>query len=254
MLSNINFLPQSLSHNFFDTCKIVGLPILMDQAIFRVFRDQFPHRTVLSVGAFAGLVTIFLLNKEPLKGSAIFLVYKIVLLVMRARRLARIKQEIADCLKKHESALNQLSSHYQVSLQPILLLDRTRNLEVINTVIYQIMHEHQLTFQQMELFLRRNNCYTYLIARQRNFTHSDHLRFICPRTQQEKNYSLFVSTRDQDEALSELLKESSTYQENLDKLEDTGIMHRQDHLPLADHFHGGTLILPSGQTLNLGED
>jgi hypothetical protein len=246
MLTNINFLPQSLSHNFFDTCKIVGLPILLDQVIFRAFRDQYPHRKVLTAGTLAGLITIILLGKEPLKGSAIFLAYKIVLLVMRAHRLAQIKKEIADCLQKHESELTKLDSDHHDSLQYILLLDRTRNLGVINTAINQIMQAHQLTFQQMELFLRQNNCYTYLIARKRNSDHSAHVRFVCPRTQQEKNYHLFISTRNQDEALSELLEESSTYQENLDKLKDTGVMRLQEHLPLADHFHGGTLLLHSG--------
>lgn len=173
---------------------------------------------------------------------------------MRARRLAQIKEEIADCLKKHESALNQLSSDYQHSLQPILLLDKFRNFGMISTAIKQIMHAHLLTFQQMELYLRQNNCYTYLIARKRNSQHSTHLRFICPLSHAEKNYHLFISTRNQDEALSELLEESSTYQENLDKLEDTGIMKWQDHLPLVDHFHGGTLILPTGQIVHLNED
>ncbi|MBS0648352.1 MAG: hypothetical protein JSS10_03895 [Verrucomicrobia bacterium] len=225
---------------------------MIDQAIFRAFRDRHQHAHVLAVGTLAGLATVILLSKEPLKGSAFFLAYKICLLIMRARRLAQIKQEIAEHL--NNNGFNLLNSDDQHKLQSLLFLDKFRNLGFINTVITQVMRDHQLTFQQIERFLRQNNCYTYLIARKRNWAHSTHLRFVCPLSHEEKKYHLFISTRNQEEALSELLEESSSYQENLDKLKDTGVMQMQEHFPLADHFQGGAIVLPTGEVIQVNED
>lgn len=183
-------------------------------------------------------------------GSAVFVAYKIVHLVLRARRLAQIKQEIAECLKRYEAGLQQLKLHHKT----LLLADKGRLLKVMNDEIMNCVKNHHLTFQQIELFLRQNNCYTYLIARKRNSNHSDNLRFLFPNDLEEKAYHLFTSTRNQDEALEELLEESSTYQENLDKLNDTGFMTMQDHVSIADHFHGGTVLLPFGQPIDLEEE
>ncbi len=135
----------------------------------------------------------------------------------------------------------------------MLHADNSRHFGIMTHQITASIQAHQLTFQQIELFLRQNNCYTYLIARKRNSSHSDNLRFLFPNNPAEKTYHLFMSTRNQDEALAELLEESSTYQENLDKLNDTGFMTMQDHIPLAAHFHGGTIVLPFGQPINVEE-
>jgi len=229
----------------------------MDRAAFHFLRDRHSHQRALMLGALGGITTIILISKETsyqLLGGAIFVAYKIVHLVFRAQLLARLKQEIIGSLQQHQTELQQLDSTHQDRLRPLLYADKTRHLKIINDEIMKCVKVHHLTFQQIELFLRQNNCFTHLIARKRNFTHSDNLRFLLPHDPAEKTYLLFTSTRDQAEALTELVEESVTYQENLDKLNDTGFMTMMDNVPLEAHFHGGMLLFPSGQALDLGQD
>jgi len=116
---------------------------------------------------------------------------------------------------------------------------QTRDTMTVGSEIAKCVKRCGLTLQQIESRLRERRCWTYLIAQKRNSSHGPELRFALLGV--NKTYNLFISTRNPDIAMQQLLEESSSYQENFAKLADTGFMMYDRSKQLAQQFRSGTL-------------
>lgn len=138
----------------------------------------------------------------------------------------------------------------QVLLQPLYEADKKRNLEDVNNTIVQLMCENKsLTFQQVEYSLREKKCWTYLIARKRNSTHRNNIQF--ELRGEKKTYFLFVSLQFPKIALEEIKLESKSYEENFQKLSDTGLqMLKNRDVGLVNSVNAGKVEITTDRLLS----
>lgn len=98
--------------------------------------------------------------------------------------------------------------------------DRNRDDKEMSSLISKCLNQG-VTLQQVETVLRKNRCYTYLIANTK--TPPPNTTVSLPDGT-AKIYYLFVSTKDEEYAMQELLQFSSSYEENFQKLAETGLL------------------------------
>jgi hypothetical protein len=111
----------------------------------------------------------------------------------------------------------------QNKYQELLSADLYRKPLTVYEGLRKAIVDYGGTLQEAETILRKNNCYTYLIARNKSEIPKD-LIFALPSDPTTKTYYLFISTRSAPEAMQELLAESTSYQDNFAKLKDTGFL------------------------------
>ncbi len=197
----------------------IAKPILVEQIAHRIFKDRYSRFRELTISTMAGILVLPFLDPSLRTPTALtFLAYKIIMFFFRFDQL--------DFL---------------------IVVDRMYDFNSVQKIVKNCVVDLHMSFQQIETFLRRNNCYTYLIARKRNETHTNYLRFTLFGDPSEKTYYLFVSLRNQSAAMAELLEESETYEANFDKLNDTGFIQIADNIPLHAQFTGGTFMFTPAQ-------
>ncbi len=110
--------------------------------------------------------------------------------------------------------------------------------------------DKNLTLQQIETYLRKNKCRTYLMAKPRTFE-KENLKFIgfSQHREEEKKYRLWISTRFFDEVKSEMFDFSppskagdfeECYKINFERLAETGdCINTDDEASLLDNYEGG---------------
>jgi hypothetical protein len=113
---------------------------------------------------------------------------------------------------------------------------------LIANEIGKCVSTYECSLQQIETGLREKRCFTYLIARRRNASHGKDLSIELSKGT-IKTYYLFLSTRAPALAMKELLEESSSYEENFEKLKDTGFLVVRNDKPLLNQFNSGSLLL-----------
>lgn len=142
--------------------------------------------------------------------------------------------QINSCSRDVQSSIEQ-------KMEGILSADRTRDFFLIANEVARCILTHGVNLQQIETVLREKNCFTYLIARKRDSSHGDDLSIQLQDV--IKTYFLFFSTRPKEIAMIELLEESSSYEENFEKLKDTGFLRSKKNKPLSKQFNSGQLTL-----------
>ncbi len=106
-------------------------------------------------------------------------------------------------------------------MNKIFVADQTRQIGQIDTEIRNCMLNSSISLQQIECVLREKNCFSVLIARKNpSLCNGDIV--INSLQGGTKTYCLSISTRPFLTAFSELLEESISYNENFQKLNDTG--------------------------------
>jgi len=114
-------------------------------------------------------------------------------------------------------------SSNEVWEQKIFEADKTRKIiKILEAIVAYMQNNPLITFQKMETRLREKHCYTYLIARKRDPSLQG-FTFEWP-SGTTKTYRLFLSTQDEGNALQEVIEESTSYEQNFQKLNDTGVL------------------------------
>lgn len=99
--------------------------------------------------------------------------------------------------------------------------DKYRRFILVNAAVMNCMKTHNLSFQEIESGLRKNNCWTYLIAKKRTADMPPNLFFL-DSTGVQKSYWCCFCTRDKSFVAKELREYSVSYEDNFAKLNDTG--------------------------------
>lgn len=128
-------------------------------------------------------------------------------------------------------------------LAPIFAVDACRESAKIGQVIANCMQSiSDLTFQKVEIELRRKKCFTHLIARRIPDGYKSLLR------NKDKPLHLWLSTRDLPFVMEEMLEESESYNDNFLKLKDVGFLFIGDVKKFAEDEKKGRLkrVKPEG--------
>jgi hypothetical protein len=139
-------------------------------------------------------------------------------------------------------------------VETLLKADATRNLHIVGLAIKTIIKDHSLQLQAIERIFRDKNCYTFLIARERKDLYSRDVKFLLPPDEKVKAYYLFISTRDKEDALKEVIEESRSYEENFEKLNNTGFIIVDENINLSQQIRTGFIetIDPNHPELKAG--
>jgi hypothetical protein len=126
----------------------------------------------------------------------------------------------------------------KVYLPDLIQADQERKYAVFSRVLTVYMRCHpRETFADVQTALRKNNCYTWLIAEEPNPTlpgfppRNMHTKEACP-------FNLFISTKDREEAMKELKVRACNEETNLERLKYTGVYLAINHsqaLAVAAH-------------------
>lgn len=106
-------------------------------------------------------------------------------------------------------------------IQDLIEIDQTRQPENIFKVVASCVFKYYMSLQAIEQTLRNNHCFTYLIARKRRGSHGENVVYMMP-PETVKTYYLWVSIQDPADVSRKILKDSTSYEKNFEKLADTG--------------------------------
>jgi hypothetical protein len=118
------------------------------------------------------------------------------------------------------SAAPPIDRQHAVSFQHVLDADKSRRSIIVGKAIVDYLADRpEKNFVDVEAKLRTNNCFTRLIAAKSNTPgHTPTLH------QKTRTYELFISTRDPEQSLADLIERVDNEETNLLRLADTGIL------------------------------
>ncbi len=131
-------------------------------------------------------------------------------------------------------------------IEAVITADHTCDFQTIFNALLKCEKAPTRSFQEIEAALREAGCITHIIARS-NLAPGMSIEWPLGTA---KTYALFLSVRPQELAMEELLEQSSSYEENFAKLEQTGMHTADADKPLIPQFRGTIAKLtPLGKQL-----
>jgi len=104
---------------------------------------------------------------------------------------------------------------------PLKAFDESRDIWKISTMVMDIMQQHDwITFSMVERSFREYGCFSYVVAREESRAIPSFSKFFL--RDETKKYGFHLTTLDKEGAMEYVCGESASYEENFEKLSDTG--------------------------------
>ncbi len=129
-------------------------------------------------------------------------------------------------------------------LHDLLEADRARSVKVFSVALCGYLNKHpRENLADVEKWLRKNHCWTRLIAAEADPTHPLHPPVLRGKP---SLFELFISTKDPEHSMNELIQRAHDEETNLKRLEVTGVHTVKSRAQAIDGFQWDNQHKPGG--------